>query len=75
MNDSDSLVEFNYLILSNKNDELAGRIVLLPHKKTLSGFLIRGDSITSVQLDEVVFRPPPVKTLNSGVLEPMKERP
>ena len=62
LNKSDSLIEFTYLILSNKNDELLGHITLLPHKRTLSGFLMRGDSITSVQVDEVVFRQSTTKT-------------
>jgi hypothetical protein len=54
-NISDSTVSFNYIIMSNRNDQRIGRLILKPQSKKLFGWLFEADSITEVQVTDVQF--------------------
>jgi hypothetical protein len=56
-NPTGSLVTFEYLIMSNRNEKITGRTALNPGKHRMAGWLFLGDQIIDVSLTPVAPSP------------------
>ncbi len=54
-NTSDSIVTFNYTIVSSSTDQRKGRVTLQPQSRKLSGWFLNGYSIVAVEVANVIF--------------------
>ena len=54
-NSSDSTVLFSYLIITDQNERLIGRVFVQPHQKKLAGWPFKGNSIVNTLVENVQF--------------------
>ena len=54
-NTSDSIITFNYTIVSSSTDQRKGRVTLQPQSRKLSGWFLNGYSIVAVEIANVIF--------------------
>ena len=54
-NASDSIVTFSYLIVSERNERIMGRVTILPHRVKIAGWTLSGKSILNTLIDDIHF--------------------
>ncbi|MBI1807783.1 MAG: hypothetical protein HYR76_12105 [Ignavibacteria bacterium] len=70
LNTTDSIFVFNYVIGTNRAEELLGRVTLRPRGQSMFGWLFSGNRITNIGATMVDIQAPPKKLQRS---EPMQQ--